>query len=74
MFEWLETPVNLSGDLVGGIPELISATSSVGQDDSEKYSRLPTPVLSKGVTQSHDIGAKRLLDKWADDSGSSSER
>lgn len=62
LFEGLETLDNRSCYLVRGVQELISATGSVRKDDSEEDSRLPTPILSKGVPQTHNIGAKRLPD------------
>jgi hypothetical protein len=45
-----------------GVPELIPAAGSLGEDDSEKDSRLPTPILSEGVPQTHNIGAQYLLE------------
>jgi len=62
LFERLEALVNRSCHLVRGVPQLIAATSLVGKDDSEEDSRLPSPILTKSVPQTHDIGAKRLLD------------
>jgi hypothetical protein len=62
LFEGLEVLDNRSFDLARGVPELIPAAGSLGEDDSEKDSRLPTPILSKGVPQTHHIGAQQLLD------------
>ena len=62
MFEGLEVLDNRSFYLARGVPELIPAAGSLGEDDSEKDSRLPSPILSEGVPQTHNIGAQHLLD------------
>ena len=62
LFEGLEVLDNRSFYLARGVPELIPAAGSLGEDDSEKDSRLPTPILSEGVPQTHNIGAQQLLD------------
>ena len=62
MFEGLEVLDNRDFYLVRGVPELIPAASPVGEDDSEKDGRLPSPILSKCVPQTHNIGAQHLLE------------
>ena len=62
LFEGLEVLDNRSFYLARGVPELIPAAGSLGEDDSEKDSRLPTPILSEGVPETHNIGAQHLLD------------
>jgi hypothetical protein len=59
LFEGLEALLNRIRDLVGGVPQLISAAGPVGKDNSEEDSRFSTPILPKGVLQTHDILAER---------------
>jgi len=62
LFEGLEVLDNRSFYLARGVPELIPAAGSLGEDDSEKDSRLPSPILSESVPQTHNIGAQQLLE------------
>src|ERR1039457_2253976 len=62
LFEGLELLDNRSFYLARGVPELIPAAGSLGEDDSEKDRRLPSPILSEGVPQTHNVGAQALLD------------